>query len=153
MSPELNRLRVEQTDKNLAPFTALRGRSVPSGGWLKTIRESLGRPLRAQAERLGISAPTLLKSEVAEANDRITLGQLRKLAEGLDCELVYALVPREPLTTMVEKQAARIARRDVLGIAHSMDLEDQRPSDSFLQKQLADRQRVLLASSWTHLWR
>lgn len=153
MSSELNRLRLNQTEQALAPYAALRGRSVPAGGWLKSIRESLGRSLRAQATRMRISASTLLKSEAAEANDRITLGQLRKLADGLDCELVYALVPREPLTAMVEKQAQRIARRDVLGVAHSMDLEDQRPSDKFLQTQLAERQRALLAGSWARLWR
>lgn len=153
MSSELNRLRLNQTEKALAPYAALRGRSVPAGGWLKSIRESLGRSFRAQATRMRISASTLLKSEAAEANDRITLGQLRKLADGLDCELVYALVPREPLTAMVEKQAQRIARRDVLGVAHSMDLEDQRPSDKFLQTQLAERQRALLAGSWARLWR
>ena len=126
---------------------------MPAGGWLKAIREALGRPLRGQAARLQISAPTLLKSETAEANDRITLGQLRKLAEGLDCELVYALVPRKSLSKVVEAQAERLARQQVLGVAHSMGLEDQRPSDKFLESQIAASRRALLEGSWARLWR
>ena len=116
MSSDFNRLRLEQIEQALEPYLALRGRSAPAGGWLKAIREALGRPLRGQAARLHISAPTLLKSEAAEARDRITLGQLRKLAAGLDCELIYALVPREPLSKVVEAQAeqrAAVERRDL----------------------------------------
>lgn len=153
MSSEFNRLRLEQTEQALEPFAALKGRGAPSGGWLKSIRESLGRSLRGQAGRMGIAAPTLLKSEAAEATGRITLGQLRKLAEGLDCELVYALVPREPLSKTVEKQADRVARQEVLGVAHSMGLEDQRPSNKFLENQVAARRRALLEGSWNRLWR
>ena len=153
MSSDFNRLRLEQIEQALEPYLALRGRSAPAGGWLKAIREALGRPLRGQAARLHISAPTLLKSEAAEARDRITLGQLRKLAAGLDCELIYALVPREPLSKVVEAQAEQMAQKQVLGVAHSMGLEDQRPSEEFLEKQIAASRRALLEGSWARLWR
>lgn len=150
---KLHQLRLAQTDRSLESFTALKGQPVPSGGWLRAIREALGRSLRAQAARVHIAAPNLHKSEAAEAEGRITLGQLRKLAAGLDCELVYALVPREPLQKMVEAQASRLAQQEVLGVAHSMGLEDQRPSDAFLAQQLDERKRELLAGSWSKLWR
>lgn len=153
MSSNLNRLRLEQTSRALEPFAALQGQSVPSGGWLRAVREALGRSLRKQAEHVHIAAPNLHKSELAESEGRITLAQLRKLAAGLDCELVYALVPREPLLTMVEAQADRLARQEVLGVAHSMGLEGQRPSDTFVAKQLDERRQELLAGSWSKLWR
>lgn len=153
MTANLNRLRLEQTERALAPYESLRGKSAPPDGWLRAVRESLGRSLRVQAERLGISAPTLYKSEAAEADGRITLTQLRKLAEGLDCEVVYTLVPRQPLSRMVEAQADRLARQEVLGLAHSMSLEDQRPSDQFVERQVAERRQALLAGPWSKLWR
>jgi len=102
---------------------------------------------------LGISSSTLHKSELAEAHDRITLGQLRKLAEGLDCELVYALVPRKPLTQMVEDQARLIALQEVSGVAHTMNLEDQRPTTDRLRKQVEQRTAELLRGRWSDLWR
>lgn len=153
LTAKLARLRVEQLDRTLGSFLQLKGKHTPRDGWLRAIREALGRSLRAQASRIGVSAPTLLKAESAEAEGRITLGQLRKLAEALDCELVYALVPRQPLLETVEQQAERLARHEVLGVSHSMDLEAQRPSDQFVARQVAQRKDELLAGSWSKLWR
>lgn len=153
MTTHLNHLRLEQTDKALSQFAVLRGKSVPAGGWLRAVRESLGRSLRVQSRGLGISAPTLHASELAEAQGRITLAQLRKLAAGLDCELVYVLVPRQPLSEMVQAQAEKLAQQEVLGVAHSMSLEDQRPSDQFVERQVAERRQSLLSGPWSKLWR
>ncbi|HET7835017.1 MAG TPA: mobile mystery protein A [Variovorax sp.] len=137
----------------MSAFADMVKRPRPSRGWLKLIREALGRTERQQAQRLGISGPTLHKSEQSEADDRITLGQLRKLADGLDCELVYALVPRRPLTDMVEERARAIAIEEVGGVAHTMSLEDQRPGAERLRKQVDRRTEELLRGRWSDLWR
>ncbi|CAN5340394.1 mobile mystery protein A [soil metagenome] len=150
---DLNQLRLEQVDAALSPYRGVRGIPVPAGGWLRAVREALGLTVRQQAARLGIAATTLHKSEKSEADERISLAQLRKLAERLDCELVYGLVPRKPLTEMVDEQATRIATSEVLGVAHSMQLEDQRPSDSYVRKQLDQRRAELLSGKRSNLWR
>ena len=152
-SSSLNELRLAQVEKALEPFETLSGKSTPPGGWLRSIRESLGRSLRSQAALLGVAFATLQQSEQAEADDRITLAQLRKLAAGLDCELVYALVPRKPLREMVQARAEVLARQEVMGVAHTMGLENQRPSDTFVERQVADRRMELLRGSWARLWR
>lgn len=149
----LHKLRLSQVERAIEPFTTVKGASVPPGGWLRSIRESLGRSLRAQAEIAGISSVTLTKSERSEAEDRISLAQLRKLAAALDCELVYGLVPKKPLHEMIEDRAELLAKQEVLGVAHSMSLEDQRPSDAFIQRQIDERRKELLDGSWTRLWR
>ncbi len=153
MSSDLNQLRLEQTQATLSAYADLVKRTRPSRGWLKLIREALGRTERQQAQRLGISGPTLHKSEQAEADDRISLGQLRKLADGLDCELVYALVPRRPLTDMVRDRARAIAMEEVGGVAHTMALEDQRPAAERLRKQVDRRAEELVRGRWSELWR
>jgi predicted DNA-binding mobile mystery protein A len=153
MRSPLYRLRLSQVERALEPFEAIRGRSAPPGGWLRSIRESLGRSLRSQAAMVGVAPATLHKSERSEAEDRITLAQLRKLAEGLDCELVYALVPKRPLHDMVEARADFLARKEVMGVTHTMILENQRPSDTFVERQVTDRRQELLSGSWARLWR
>lgn len=154
VTPHFNRLQLEQTERAIAPFAALRGKTaVPAGGWLKALRESLGRSLRKQAERAHITAPSLLKAEASELTGGISLGQLRKLADSLDCELVYALVPKQPLSKVIESQADKLAREQVLGLAHSMSLEDQRPDKAFVESQIAERRRALLEGPWSRLWR
>lgn len=153
MPLDLQQLRLEQVDEALKSYRAARGLPAPTGGWLRAVREALGLTVRQQAARAGVAAPTLHKSEQAEADERISLAQLRKLAEGLDCELVYGLVPRRPLTEVVAEQATRIARSEVLGVAHSMSLEDQRPGADYVRKQLEQRRAELLSGKWSHLWR
>ena len=153
MSSDFNNLRVEQLQATVKAYRVLLAKRAPSRGWLKEIREAIGRTERQQAERLGISGSTLHKSEQSEADERITLGQLRKLADGLDCELVYALVPRKPLTEVVRDRAKQLAKEEVYGVAHTMSLEDQRPTDARIQKQVARRAEELLRGKWSDLWR
>jgi len=153
MTAKLNHLRLAQLDRTLAQYASLKGKAMPRDGWLRAIREGLGRSLRLQARRIGVTAPALLKAEAAEAEGRISLRQLRKLAESLDCELVYALVPRQPLLRSVEEQSELLARRDILEVSHSMGLEAQRPSEEFVAQQIAQRKDELLAGPWSKLWR
>ena len=153
MNAMMNQIRLEQVQASVEAYADLAKHRAPPRGWLKLIRESLGLTERQQAARLGISAPTLHKSEQAEADERISLGQLRKLAEGLDCELVYALVPRKPLTQVVAERAGAIALQEVGAVAHTMCLEDQRPDTASLQKQVEQRTETLLRGRWSALWR
>jgi predicted DNA-binding mobile mystery protein A len=153
MDSRMRQLRLEQVQASVAAYSDLTNRRPPPRGWLKAIRESLGLTERQQADRLGIAGSTLHKSESAEAEERITLGQLRKLADGLDCELVYALVPRKPLTQVVEDRARSIALQEVSGVAHTMSLEDQRPAIDRLRKQVEQRTAELLRGRWSDLWR
>jgi DNA-binding transcriptional regulator YiaG len=67
MSSEFKHLRVEQLQSALTAYEVLLTKRAPSRGWLKEIRESLGRTERQQAERMGISGSTLHKSEQSEA--------------------------------------------------------------------------------------
>ena len=67
-----------------------------------------------------------MQLEKAEAEDRITLKSLRAAAQALGCELVYALVPKaDTLQDLVKERARAQAKKHVLGVEHSMALEDQ----------------------------
>jgi predicted DNA-binding mobile mystery protein A len=76
--------------------------------------------------RLGVRQPTVLGYEKAEASKSITLDSLERAANALDCHLVYALVPREPLESLVAERARKIAAKRMRSVTHSMALEGQR---------------------------
>jgi predicted DNA-binding mobile mystery protein A len=78
------------------------------------------------AKRLGIRQPSLVALEQSEAKGTIELATLRRVAEALDCTLVYALVPNEPLETTLRDRARAFARRRRAPVEHSMLLEDQK---------------------------
>jgi predicted DNA-binding mobile mystery protein A len=75
---------------------------------------------------MGTSRQLPLQLEKSEADDRITLRSLRAIAGALDCDLVYALVPRaNSLQESIESRALSEAKARVLRVEHSMALEDQ----------------------------
>jgi predicted DNA-binding mobile mystery protein A len=77
------------------------------------------------AVRLKIKQPSLVNLEQSEAKGTIELATLRRVAEALDCTLVYALLPNKPLEATVRDRARAFARKRRAYIEHSMLLEDQ----------------------------
>ena len=55
--------------------------------------------------------------------------------------------------TVVSDRAKQLAKEDVCGVAYTMSLEDQRPTDERLQKQVFRRAEELLRGKWSGLWR
>jgi predicted DNA-binding mobile mystery protein A len=78
------------------------------------------------AERLKIKQPSVISIEQSEAKGTIELATLRRVAEALDCTLVYALVPNKPLDQTIRERARQWLRRRRAPIEHSMMLEDQK---------------------------
>ena len=126
MRDEFRNLRLKQLDRTLKPFRAAAKNPRPQKGWLRAIREAAGIPASEVARTLKTSRQLPVQLEKAEAEDRITLKSLRAAADALGCELVYALVPKaNTLHDLVEERARGQAKRHVLGVEHSMALEDQ----------------------------
>jgi len=97
----------------------------PVRGWIRAIREALGMSSAQLARRLKIKQPSVVDIEQSELKGTIRLATLRRVAEALNCTLVYALVPNEPLEKIVREQARRVMRRRLQLIEHSMLLENQ----------------------------
>jgi predicted DNA-binding mobile mystery protein A len=124
----------------------------PRSGWVRAIRESLGMSAAAFARRLGMTPVGVRKLESAEASDAITLASLRKLAQALDCELQYALVPRNSLQQQVRDRAEMVAQERLRPIAHSMALEDQAVQGPQNKLQLEAAIKELIEGSRRELW-
>lgn len=126
MRNEFRNLRLKQLDRTLEPFRAVAKTPRPQKGWLRAIREAAGISASEVARTLKTSRQLPVQLEKAEAEDRITLKSLRAAAEALGCELIYALVPKTgTLQALVEQRARTQAKKNVMGVEHSMALEDQ----------------------------
>ena len=126
----------------------------PPAGWLRAIREALGMTSGVLAERLGVTASGARKLEQAEAIDAITLSTLRRVADALDCDLQYALVPRRPLREMRWQQALHLAQQWQQRAGRTMELEAQpvaSPSAAANERLEAMAQEILHTSG-TRLW-
>ena len=126
MRDDFRSLRLKQLERALASFRPAASVARPVKGWVRAIREAIGVSSAELARRMGTSRQLSLQQEKAEAEDRITLKSLRALSEALDCDLVYALVPKAgSLDDLMHNRARAQAKKNVLGVEHSMALEDQ----------------------------
>jgi predicted DNA-binding mobile mystery protein A len=94
-------------------------------GWAKAVREALGMTTAQLAKRLGVKQPSVVAIEQSEAKGTVELATLRRVAEALDCTLVYAFVPNKPLEAMVRDRARLFSRWRRGPVEHSMLLEGQ----------------------------
>ena len=90
------------------------------------------------AGRLGVTQATLSTLELSETRGTIQLDTLRRVAAAINCTLVYALVPAEPLEKIVQDRARSVASEHLQPIQHSMRLEDQELAPNEQEKLLAD---------------
>ena len=130
----------ELLDSHFDEWQQLRTLAHPPRGWVRAVREALGMSTAALGARLGITAGAVTRLEQSEAADRIRLDTLRRAADALGCDLVYLLVPRRPLTAVVQERARELARSQVAAVEQTMLLEDQATGQtSELEDRLAER--------------
>jgi predicted DNA-binding mobile mystery protein A len=128
MNREFRQLRLSQLDRSLDRVRSLPPR--PSDGWIASVREALGLSLRQIGNKMRGSGQAIQQFEQAEAEDRITLRALRRVAGAMGCELVYALVPESgSFAELAEHPTREQATRDVKNVMHTMALEDQKPEN------------------------
>lgn len=149
---EFRELTRKQLDQKLAVLRRSNLREVPRGGWTKTIRKALGMSSEALGKRIGITQSAVSQLEAGEEAETISLASLRKLAQGLQCELVYALVPRASLDEIMREQAHRRAKSIVQSVSSSMELEDQGISDQDQNRQIETLAESLLTKPSTGFW-
>jgi predicted DNA-binding mobile mystery protein A len=140
----LSRLQLRQLDASLEKWRVSRLPGRPPSGWLRAIRKTLGMSSSALARRVHVSDSAIRKLEQSEADGAITLTSLRRMAEALDCELHYALVPRKPLKDIMGERALEVARQHVGTVAHHMALESQSVDDEVMREQIEELAEQLL---------
>ena len=101
------------------------------------------------AKRLGVRQPSVVGLERSEEKGTIEVASLRRVAEALDCTLVYALVPNQPLETTVRARARALLRRRLQPIEHSMLLEGQDVAERLSDRQVED---VIRETSPRRFW-
>jgi predicted DNA-binding mobile mystery protein A len=116
---------IEQLNNTLLKYKDLVNLSYPAQGWIRIIRKSLGMSSRQLAKRTGISQQRLSKIEQQEISGEIKLNTIKKIAEGMNCALIYSLVPYSSLNEIIRKQAEKIIKKRFERITASMVLEDQ----------------------------
>jgi predicted DNA-binding mobile mystery protein A len=142
---------LQQLDETLTRFAELKSIRPPKG-WIRAVREALGMSGRQFAARLGVTPPRVTVLEREEISGGISLKTLRQAAEALDCEVVYALVPRSSLQQAVRRQAEKVAAVQLSQVGHSMVLEAQELPVEEQRRALQSRVDALADELPKNLW-
>ncbi len=153
MANRLKKLHLRHMEKALKPFARLIPDDViPRGGWVREIRRAIGMTTLQLAKRMEVTPSTVSALEKSEAGGAVTLKSLRRAADALDCELFHVLIPRRPLSALVESRARLVARQRVDQVAHTMRLEEQSLTARELEDQYKDLVRELSEHPTKELW-
>lgn len=124
----------------------------PKEGWIRTLRKALGMSSPQLAKHLDLSKSQASQMERMELEDRITLKQLRRVADSLSCSLVYALVPKESVEDILYERARIKAQKLVSKTDVQMRLEAQQLTKSRLDTLIELEAQRLMREMPRDLW-
>jgi predicted DNA-binding mobile mystery protein A len=124
----------------------------PLKGWIRAIRDALGMSTTQMAKRLDVPQSRITAMEQGELTGSLSINTLRRAAEALDCQLIYALVPKQSLRHTIEAQVDRQAKAILEQTGHTMKLENQEVTAQELHAQYERLVAKLLQGSPKKLW-
>lgn len=90
------------------------------------------------ARRMGVHPSRISAIERGEREQTLKLDTLTRVADAMQCELVYALIPRTSLDGIVADQSRRRAVRHLRNVIAHSRLEDQEVTPDDLEAQIED---------------
>lgn len=146
-------LMLSQLDQLYQTISKVRNITRPKEGWIKTIRMAIGMSSVQLARRLDISRQSMAEIELREADGSITLNTLRNVANALDLELHYILIPRKgTLEKMINDRINELAKEIVHRTSQSMKLEDQENEIERINDAIKERAEQIKAESIKNIW-
>jgi len=143
----------EQLDNKLSRLKEFSVQGLASIGWIKTIREALGMTSTDLAFRVGVNQSRIIHMEQAEVDGNIKISTMKKIANALDMDFVYAFVPRNSLNEMVREQAKLLALKKMERLDHTMRLEMQELTSDEKEKALKDMIDRILIEEQKDFWK
>ena len=86
------------------------------------------------AKAASLDQTTVHQIEKRESAGKVTIQTMRKIAAAMDCEFVYAIIPKQDLTEFLKKKALAKAARIVREADVHMALEDQRVTEDIEER-------------------
>ena len=140
-----------QLAKSSKAFPRMKSEAVPRAGWVREIRTALGLSQSQLAARAGVSRATVQQMERAEAQRRITLASLDKLAQAMGCQVALAIVPKGGTLEDVRRRQAAAKAEIILHEKTRNNKTPPRPAD--LERRKQQLVTKLLRGSRRRLWR
>lgn len=111
MENTLKKLKRKKIQNKLDSLSVLIDNPTPKEGWIRSTRLALGMPAHILRGRMDHSGLNITASEKQEIDGNIELRSLKRIANALNCRLVYGFVPLEPLEKMLQREAEKEVKK------------------------------------------
>lgn len=122
----LNETAFAQINRRIEGLRVVKEKASVRDGWINYMRTALGLTLSELAKLVSLSTATVAQAERREVEGQVSLSTLKKMAEAMDCDLVYAFVPKKELKTLIHDRAFEKARKALNVAGLHMKLENQK---------------------------
>ena len=147
------KLILEQIDRKILQLKSIEELAIPSSGWIKAIRKSLGMSMRQLGNRMGITAQSVKEIEEREMHGTISIKVLKQFGNALNMKLVYGFIPtEESLESMINQKAMEMAREIVHRTSVSMKLENQENEPARINMAISEKANDLKSKMPRYLW-
>ena len=123
------KLAMKQIERRLEKLRAIAKDTNVRMGWVQYMRQAMSMTLSNLAEATGLAKATVQQIENREKVGKVTIETMRKIASAMECEFIYALVPKQELPDLLKKKAIMKAARIVREADVHMTLEDQKVAE------------------------
>lgn len=120
-----NELTLSQIDRRFEALRSMKEKSEVREGWIKFMRNALGMTINDLAKLLSLSRMRVMQAERGEIEGKVTITTLKKMAEAMDCDLVYSFVPKKDIRTTIHDKAVAKATGILETAELHMKLENQ----------------------------
>ncbi len=128
--------------------------AIPSEGWIATMRKALGMTGVQLGRRMGLSGKRISQVEKAEMVGGVTLRSMQNLAEAMDANFVYVILPKEGnVQDIIKCQAYKKAKALVSRVSTHMALEKQALGESLEQAEIERLVDELIRNPPADFWK
>lgn len=123
------KLAMKQIERRIAALRSTAKETNLHSGWISYIREAICMTQNILAKQIGLNQATVQQMEKREATGKVTIETMRKIAAAMECEFIYAIIPKQDLSEFLQKKAIAKATNLVNEADVHMTLEDQKVSE------------------------
>ncbi len=150
---KMKKMQIEQLSTKIDQLESIRNIIIPSIGWIKTIRTTLGMSLEQLGKKMGIAKSNVQRLEKREQSGTITLKTLEEAGKSMDMKFIYGFVPKDgSIEKLIERKAKLLATEIVLRTSGTMKLEDQENSQERIKKAIEERTSEIIDELPKILW-
>lgn len=124
----------------------------PKEGWICTVRKSLNMSGAQLARRLKVTRARVSQAEKNEISGALTLNTMREMAEAMNCQFVYAIIPSQDIERLMQQQAIQKATTLVRSASNHMALEMQTLSRGQMTDEISRLTKELLEKMPSDFW-